>query len=97
MKEEDVEEGVVIEEKGVESLSVQEDRQDRKSSSAKLPRPEEPLSSGASWLALLAVQWVGLVPASHSAARSLALAGVPREHTSAWLPLSSAAVTCWLV
>lgn len=89
MEEEDVEEGEVID------LSEQEDGQDKKSSSAKLPRPEELLSSGASWLALIAVEWVGLVPASHSAAGSLALTGAPRKITSVWLPLPSATVNCW--
>lgn len=101
MEEEEVEEEEKgVEEKGAKSLSEQEDRQDKKSPSAELPRPEELLSSGASWLAPLAplaVQWAGLVPASHSAAGLLALVGISRENTSAWPQLPPVRVTCWLV
>lgn len=88
--EEDVEEGDVVARKGVESLYEQEEGQDRKSSSAKLPRPEELLSSGPSWLAK---HWVGLVPANHSGATLLDLTGVPRENLSTWL-LLLVTVTC---
>lgn len=84
---EEEEEGV--EEKEAKSLSEQEDRQDKGSLSAELPRPEELLSSEASWLASLAVQWAGLVPASHSAAALLAPVGISRENTSV-------RITCWL-
>lgn len=97
MMEENVEQGEVAEEKRMESFSEQEDGQDRKSSSAKLPRPEELLYSRASWLAPLIVEWAGLFSTSRLAAGSLALTTIPRENTSAWPLLSSVTVTCWFI